>query len=71
MAVSERLAPVQENLAQEIISNAISAGTRDPRFMRWKKRSAISEYSVDVLKEAEQIESLEELDVKRYGVIVS
>ena len=29
------------------------------------------EYSVDVLKEAEQIESLEELDVKRYGVIVS
>lgn len=26
---------------------------------------------MDVLKEAEQIESLEELDVKRYGVIVS
>ena len=66
------IAPVQENLAQEIISNAISAGTRDPRFLPVEEKELpYLEYSVDVLKEAEQIESLEELDVKRYGVIVS
>lgn len=29
------------------------------------------EYSVDVLQEPEPVESMEELDVKEYGVIVS
>ena len=66
------IAPVQENLAQEIISNAISAGTRDPRFLPVEEKELpYLEYSVDVLKEAEQIDSLEQLDVRRYGVIVS
>ncbi len=66
------IAPVQENLAQEIISNAISAGTRDPRFLPVEERQLpYLEYSVDVLKEAQQIDSLEQLDVRRYGVIVS
>ena len=60
------------NLAQEIISNAISAGTRDPRFLPVEEKELpYLEYSVDVLKEAEQIDSLEQLDVRRYGVIVS
>ena len=36
-----------------------------------EKGVAYLEYSVDVLKEAEQIDSLEQLDVRRYGVIVS
>ena len=64
--------PTKDCLAEEIISNAISASTRDPRF------SAITpdelselEINVDVLSEPERIYSLEELDVKRYGVIVS
>ena len=49
------IAPVQENLAQEIISNAISAGTRDPRFLPVEEKELpYLEYSVDVLKEAEQ-----------------
>lgn len=64
--------PVRNNLAEEIIENAISAGTRDPRF------EPVSEeelpklvYSVDVLKEPEPVSSIDELDPKRYGVIVS
>jgi len=64
--------PTKENLAEEIIENAISAGTRDPRF------EPVSEeelpklvYSVDVLKRPEPVKSIDELDPKRYGVIVS
>lgn len=59
-------------VAEEIITNAISAGTRDPRFppvMEEELEQLV--YSVDVLKEAERITSAEELDVKKYGVIVS
>jgi AMMECR1 domain-containing protein len=59
-------------VAREIIDNAVSASTRDPRFdpiradeLKWL------EISVDVLGEAEPISSAAELDVKRYGVIVS
>lgn len=65
------LGPVRDNVAEEIISNAISASTRDPRF------PAITEdelpdltINVDVLTEPEPIASKEELDVKRYGIIV-
>lgn len=64
--------PTTDCVAREIINNAISASTRDPRF------SAIGpeelprlEISVDVLGEPEDIASEDELDVKRYGVIVS
>jgi AmmeMemoRadiSam system protein A/AmmeMemoRadiSam system protein B len=66
------IGPVTDKLADEIIANAISASTRDPRF------SAITEdelpyleINVDVLSEAEPIASRAELDVKRYGVIVT
>ena len=62
----------QENLAAEIMANAISAATRDPRFERLRKEElADLEISVDVLGPAEKIDSLSELDVKRYGVIVT
>ena len=61
-----------ENVAVEIIRNAISAATRDPRFdpitpdeLKWL------EINVDVLGKAEKITSVSQLDVKRYGVIVS
>ena len=66
------IAPVQERLADEIILNAISASTRDPRFapIRPEELSAL-DISVDVLSEAEPIASKAELDVKRYGVIVT
>ncbi|MBQ9348989.1 MAG: AmmeMemoRadiSam system protein A, partial [Oscillibacter sp.] len=64
--------PVQENVAWEIVENAVSAGTRDPRFPPVRAEELDSlEYSVDVLGAPEAIASPEELDVKRYGVIVS
>ncbi|HOA97135.1 MAG TPA: AmmeMemoRadiSam system protein A [Acetivibrio saccincola] len=63
--------PTKENIALEIISNAISSGTRDPRFnaVREDELDSLS-YSVDVLLEPEPIDSIEDLDVKKYGVIV-
>ena len=65
------IGPVQENIAEEIIENAISAATRDPRF-RPVQASELPELeiSVDVLGEMEPISGKEELDVIRYGVVV-
>ncbi len=63
--------PVYKNVAEEIIANAISAGTRDPRFepvMTTELDRLV--YSVDILKPAERITGLEDLDPRRYGVIV-
>jgi AmmeMemoRadiSam system protein A len=61
----------QANVAQEIIANAISAATRDPRFEPVRREElADLEISVDVLGEAEPIASQAELDPKIYGVIV-
>lgn len=64
--------PVRKNIAEEIVENGISASTRDPRFspVRPDELEAL-EISVDVLGEPEKIRSKEELDVKRYGVIVT
>lgn len=61
-----------ESIAREIINNAISASTHDPRFNPVSKDELDElEYSVDVLGEIEDISSPQELDVKRYGVIVT
>lgn len=66
------ISATKESVAQEIICNAISAATSDPRFEPVRKDELEDlEISVDVLKEAEKIESLAQLDVKRYGVIVT
>ena len=64
--------PTRENIAREIISNAVSASTRDPRFdaVRPDELDKL-EINVDVLSAPEKISGPEELDVKRYGVIVS
>ncbi|MEA3346157.1 MAG: AmmeMemoRadiSam system protein A [Chloroflexota bacterium] len=63
--------PQRANVAQEIIGNAISAATRDPRFppLRPEELEGL-EISVDVLTPPEPISGPEELDPKRYGVIV-
>lgn len=60
------------NLFEEIKNNAISAGFKDPRFnpLMIDELTELN-YSVDVLMEAEDIESINELDVKKYGVIVT
>ena len=66
------IAPTRESLAEEIIHNAISASTRDPRFYPVTPDELDDlEINVDVLGEPEEIRSEAELDVKRYGVIVS
>ncbi len=64
--------PTTDSVAEEIIQNAVSASTKDPRFdpitedeLKWL------EINVDVLGEPEDIDSPDQLDVKRYGVIVS
>ncbi len=63
--------PVRDNVAAEVIANAVSAATRDPRFPAvCEEELADLEVSVDVLTEPEPISSLDELDPKRYGVIV-
>jgi len=66
------IAPVTDNIAKEIYRNAISAGLEDPRFppVSEKELEEII-YSVDVLAEPEPIESKDELNVERYGVIVT
>lgn len=66
------IAPVQKNIAEEIIANAISASTKDPRFHPVHPDELDKlVYSVDVLGTPEAITSPDELDVKRYGVIVT
>jgi AmmeMemoRadiSam system protein A len=63
--------PTRANLIEEVKHNAIAAATRDPRFEPVKTAElADLVYSVDVLKAAETISGLAELDPKRYGVIV-
>jgi AmmeMemoRadiSam system protein A len=63
--------PTQPNVVREVIQNAISSATRDPRFRPVQPDElADLEISVDVLGEAEPIESVAELDPVQYGVIV-
>lgn len=64
--------PVKENIAREIIRNAISAATQDPRFPPVEVNELKDiEMSVDILSRPEPVRSTEELDPKKYGVIVS
>ena len=62
--------PSRDTLAQEIVANAISAATNDPRFDAVRETElAQLTYSVDVLLPAEPA-AMEELDPSIYGVIV-
>jgi AmmeMemoRadiSam system protein A len=62
--------PVKDSLAEEIIANAISAATRDPRFPPVRAEELPNlKYSVDVLSAPEPC-ALGDLDPKTYGVIV-
>jgi AmmeMemoRadiSam system protein A len=63
--------PRQENVAKEVIQNAVSAATRDPRFAPISSDELDDlDVSVDVLTAPEPIDSLDQLDPKRYGLIV-
>ncbi|MFQ6066640.1 MAG: AmmeMemoRadiSam system protein A [bacterium] len=64
--------PTQDSLTHEIIKNAISAATQDPRFPPVDPGEIKDlEISVDVLSKPERVKSKSELHPKKYGVIVS
>ncbi|MDO4544898.1 MAG: AmmeMemoRadiSam system protein A [Bacillota bacterium] len=64
--------PVTASVADEIVRNAVFAGAEDPRFPAVTASELGSlEYKVDVLGAPEAIDGPEQLDVRRYGVIVS
>ncbi len=63
--------PSEKDVAAEVVRNAVSAATCDPRFTCVQAAELPEiEYSVDVLTAPEQVKGPEELDPKRYGVIV-
>ena len=66
------ISPTCSSIAREIAQNAVSASTKDPRFSAIRPSELDElEITVDVLGETEKISSPDQLDVKRYGVIVS
>ncbi len=65
-------APTTKSVLEEIIQNAISAGMQDPRFPPVSESELHSlSYSVDVLGDPMPVKSKDELDTKKYGIIVS
>ena len=63
--------PTQDSLAREVVRNAIDSATRDPRFLpiETQELGELS-YSVDVLSPPEPVSGPEELDHRRFGLIV-
>ena len=63
--------PTRANVAEEVVANAISSATRDPRFLQVTAAELDDlQYSVDILTRPEPVKSVKELDPKKYGVIV-
>ena len=64
--------PRYSDIIEEVKHNAVSAGIHDPRFYPVQP-DELEElvYSVDVLTEPEPVNSIEQLDPKKYGVIVT
>jgi AmmeMemoRadiSam system protein A len=63
--------PTKNNVAEEVMANAISSSTRDPRFTPVVTSELDDlEYSVDVLTEPEPVKDTSQLDPQKYGVIV-
>jgi AmmeMemoRadiSam system protein A len=63
--------PVRENIAEEIIHNAIAAATEDYRFGAVKK-TELSHllYIVYILNKPEKVVDISELDPKKFGIIL-
>lgn len=63
--------PIKRNIAEEIIYFAVEAGTKDPRFSPvTEEELPFLSYSVDVLYPPKKVKSIDELDPKKYGIIV-
>lgn len=64
-------APTKNNIAEEIIENAINAGFDDPRFQPLTNDELDDlEIKVDILNEPELIQDTSSLDPDKYGLIV-
>lgn len=63
--------PTRKDVVQEVVYNAVSAGTEDPRFysVRLDELDDL-DISVDMLMAPEAIDTIDQLNVKKYGVIV-
>ena len=63
--------PTKENIAEEIIHNAISAATEDYRFSPIKKEELpLLSYAIYLLNPPEPVKEIKELDPKKFGIIV-
>ena len=63
--------PTRKNIAEEIIYNAIATATEDYRFKPIQKEELPQlSYTVYILSEPELIKDINELDPKKYGIIV-
>ena len=63
--------PTKENIAKEIIANAIAAATEDYRFGPIQKEELpYLSYTVYILSKPELVKDLKELNPKKYGIIV-
>lgn len=59
------------SVQEEIIANAVCAASQDPRFYPLEKAELDNlDISVDVLGPPEEVGSLEDLDPKKYGIMV-
>lgn len=66
------IAPTTGSVAEEIIQNAVSAAVSDRRFPEVAyEELPYLEYSVDVLETPEDIQTPDQLDVKKYGLIIT
>ncbi|GHV41629.1 hypothetical protein FACS1894187_23490 [Synergistales bacterium] len=66
------IAPACKNIAAEIIQNGVSSCSKDPRFAPITPDELDDlTYSVDILNAPEPISDKSQLDVKKYGVIVT
>ena len=64
--------PTRDNIAEEIVDNAVSTASRDPRFEPVEASELKDlDYTVDVLTTPEPVKSEDELDPQKYGVIVA
>lgn len=63
--------PIQANVVEEIIANAISSAVRDPRFLPVEESELKDlEYSVDILTRLEPVDDVSQLAPEKYGIIV-
>jgi AmmeMemoRadiSam system protein A len=63
--------PQMESVEEEVVANAISAATGDPRFYPLTEGELSGlDISVDVLGAAEEVKGPEDLDPRRYGIMI-